>query len=228
LTVFLFLSKLLMHLKHKFMAKLRRRDILSLGLLTAGGMTMSGCCCLLNLFVPESDLGEKYCNPLQDWKDDGSSWWEDRQEQREREREAAIAAGERPELEKAFPYLTIGRVPTDQGWLGDQTKNIPMQEWGYVSVAVQNHGSASSWNCIVEMFEAPYPGAYGTAFSTMRLTGRSIISLHPGETKFVPLRWQKTRQSGGCVVRIFDPVWDAPLMTYLQYDRKDTGVGWRQ
>ena len=197
----------------------RRQLLIRLGLLASAGVSMPGCCLIRKI------LG-KPCDPLDTWKKNSRSWWKNRQAWRERERQIARESGERPDVALPIPYLECNRVDGSRGNVAEQWKTIPLNQWGEISVAIENKGNAPSWSCFVELYEGPW-SAYDVRYEKMRLTGRKIIAIQPGEIKEVVLAWQKTRVNNGhLIMRCYDPIQDPGILTYQQLWRQNSGFGW--
>ncbi len=198
----------------------RRQVLIGLGLLASAGVSMPGCCLIRGI------LGNP-CNPLDTWKKNNKSWWKSRQAWRERERQAAIDRGERADIALPEPYLECGRIASSRGWLGPQLKAMTFNQMSEVAFVVENKGNAPSWSCFVEVYEGPF-AVYGLKFSEMQLNGRKIITLQPGEQKEVVLPFKPTREKNGSIsIRCHDPIQDPGIISFQQYDRKNSGGSWR-
>ena len=178
-------------------------------------------CCFLRKVIHHP------CNLREEWKKKSTPWWKDRQRARDKQRTAERQSGKRPNVPLPHPYLVIGRERSSRGWLGDQIKQYSLNQWGEIAFIVENKGNAPSWNCYVEIYEGPWAD-YGVAFSEMKLTDRKLISVRANQKKEVILRWVATRVPGAIAIRCYDPGQDPGLLTFEQYERKNSGGSWSQ
>ena len=162
------------------------------------------------------------------WKEGIRGWWIKRQAARASQRKTEREEGKRPDVPTPQPFLFCGKQRSSRGWLGEQIIPLALNEKADVAFVVENRGNAATWTCYVEMYEGPFV-AYHIPYTELRLTDRKIISVHPGEAKEVALQWQRTRSVYGSIsIRCFDPVLDPGLLTFEQYDRKNSGISWEK
>jgi len=200
------------------MSKISRRDVLSIGTGVVGGVMISSCCPLLEFIAPESELYAKYCNAKQNWKDESQPWWQERKEQREKEREG---------VELRYPHLRVGWLPPSQPF-HEQVKGKKLNELWNVSVVLENLGNAPSWNTVVESFEGNWQSHDGMKYQELTPMGRIITVIHPGEAKEILVPFKATKRNWGYFcLRCYDPLWDSPE-TFIQRNqhRKHWGGGW--
>lgn len=197
----------------------RRKFMLYIGSSVVITTGLNSCCCIrdwLSVFP---------CDPHEKWKKESKKWWQHRKRQRAKEREEAINNGTRPDLEIPFPFLVCWREDGAHGSVANQFQNFEFNVWNTFFVVISNQGNAPSWNCIVESYETPF-SAYKKPFTSYTLNDRVMVSLMPGESREVELKFRVTREVGGLNVRCYDPFSDPSLLIYEQYDRHNNGFGW--
>lgn len=198
----------------------RRQILIGMAGVAATTALSPGCCFLRKVVCHP-------CSTREEWTNKSRPWWKLREAARDKQRKAEKEAGKRPNVPLPVPFLTIGRERSSRGWLGDQVKRYPLNQWGEVAFVVQNKGNAPSWSCYVEIYEGPW-GAYGVSFGDMKLKDRKVVTVRVGQKEEVVLKWMATQVPGHIIIRCYDPAQDQALLTYGQYDRKNSGVAWSQ
>jgi len=158
------------------------------------------------------------------WKRDAGQWWDERRRQREKEKEDARARGEhRGRVAVPRPYLRCTSA------FGPQVRNLQLNQPANVSFTIVNDGNAPSWSCYVELYEGP-GYTYQARLSEYRLTGRKVVTIHPGQTREVTLPWQPTRATNGRILGVvYDPMFDPRSFdVVVQRNRQLTAVDWRR
>lgn len=197
----------------------RRGFLISLGSIFMGSLVARCCAIRKYIGIP--------CDSFKEWKKVGKNWWRNRQTWREIERQAARDRGERPDVPLPRPYISMVRERPSRGYFFEQFRNMPLNQWSEIAFIVENQGNAPTWVCVAEAYEGPAYRYHLRYDGELRLTGRRIIVLQPGEKKEVLVPFQPTRATdGGIVVRCYDPIQDPGIPAYEQYFRQNSGVAW--
>lgn len=199
----------------------RRKALLIGGVTTIAAISLPSCCFIREILnVP--------CDPIKQWKKEGSKWWTDQMKQREAERQKDIIDGKRADVKLPIPYLDIDRIAGPHNHPIYQVRSFHLNEWNDLYVMVRNLGNAPTWTCIIEAYETPtFP--YELPFSRFIFNDRVITTLIPGESKEVKLKFRVTKEiDGGCGLRCYDPICDPGYLTFGQYDRFVSGFGWAE
>ncbi len=89
---------------------------------------------------------------------------------------------------------------------GPEIRRLELGEPGTVTVVVTNCGNGISFNALVEAYEGP--GGYTAPLRAYRLCDSRALTICPGQTVKVDLRWSRQLQRGRCVGVCFDPFLD--------------------
>jgi len=197
----------------------RRKAIAVVGVTSSAAMFLPSCCFIRGLLkVP--------CEPLRIWKNKGFAWWKVRKKRRKLERKVDIVSGKRVDIDLPIPLLDCRKESSTHGSVMSQFRQFHLNEWNEFYCVATNSGNAPTWNCIIETYETnTIP--YDMAFTEFILNDRKYISLMPGESQEVKLKFRVTKEeNGGWGIRIGDPICDPWALTFQQYDRHNSGFGW--
>jgi len=123
-----------------------------------------------------------------------------------------------PDPEKGFaaPKLHISL------WDRDPKDSPDIGESQWQTFRVTNRGNSTSFSTYVQVYEGG-ENVFGVPWREFRLCDYRILTIGPGQTIDVKLRF--TRQLGflRCLGLCFDPFLDPPPPVYVQYDRHNWG-----
>lgn len=112
----------------------------------------------------------------------------------------------RYDAEKGFMVPSVSFASTD--WPGP----VPVGSSGTRRIALTNKGNAISFSCYVEIYEGPF--GFGHRLRDYRLCDYQILTINPGQTVNVELRYNRLMTKGALVAVCFDPFLD-PLGFHL-------------
>lgn len=106
---------------------------------------------------------------------------------------------------------------------GPEIRRLELGEPGTVTVVVTNLGNGISFNAVVEAYEGP--GGYSSPLRAYRLCDSRVVTICPGQTANVGLRWSRQLQRGRCVGVCYDPFLDPRGFTLVeQYNPHITSI----
>lgn len=97
---------------------------------------------------------------------------------------------------------------------GPEIRRLALDEPGAVTVTVSNFGNGISFNAVVEAYEGP--GGYTSPLRAYRLCDSRVLTICPGQTVDVALRWSRRLERGRCVGVCFDPFLDPRGFTLVE------------
>lgn len=125
-----------------------------------------------------------------------------------------------PDPEKGFAAPKLDFTDWDITELRTVRPHIGESVW--ITLRVTNRGNSTSFSTYVQLYEGPIWG-YGIPWRDHRLCDYRILTIDPGQTIDVKLRWTRQLEDGGIRGLCFDPFLDPPQPVYLQYDRHNIG-----
>lgn len=89
---------------------------------------------------------------------------------------------------------------------GPEIRYLGIEDSGTVTVTVTNKGNGISFSAYVEVYEGPW--GYTHPLRDYRLCDYEALTINPGQTVDVELRWNRLREAGRIVGVCFDPFLD--------------------